>query len=299
MTQPPPFAVALGDRLALDVLTGGPSAEAVRAVLGHAAVDVVLVGVDRPESGGTIGLDPSVAAAHLVATVPMLGGVLVAARPGADHPYNAARRVLTIDHLSRGRSGVVFTGVDRRSGGQDDWVPVADDRALLHETARILDELWSAWPLDAFPADQATGRYVDLDGIRHVNHRGAYDVLGPLTGPGSVQGLPVRAQVLGGDDPVLPGLDLVIERDPGTAGPAGDATVLTWAGRAAAVLEARPGSVVELAVPQDVTALAAVLGPDHSGPRGPLPTLRARLGREAPTVHLAVATPAFPAGSTR
>ncbi|MDT0234809.1 LLM class flavin-dependent oxidoreductase [Curtobacterium sp. BRB10] len=296
MTTPLPFGIAIGERLALDLLTGGPSADPLRAVAGHPSVALVVVGASRPTSTTAVGLDPSVTAAHLVATVPTIGGVLVAVRPGADHPYNTARRVLSVDHLSRGRVGVLFAGVDRRSGGQHGWDPDVDDAALVRDTARLLDELWSAWPLEAFPADQATGHYVDLDGVRHVNHRGAYEVLGPLTGPGSVQGLPVRAQLLDAGEEPLPGLDVVIEHVAGTAdGP----LVLTWEGRAASGPEARPGSVIELAVPDDVSALADALGPVVDGPHDALPTLRERLGRSAPIVTVDAATPAFATGSTR
>lgn len=140
-----------------------------------------------PAGATLVGTDPSVAALALGLAEPGIG-VIIETVAGDDEPYNLARRILSIDHLTSGRAGVLLT-VDR-----DDTA----GRAAAVDEARLLRELWNSWPLDAIVGDPEAGVFADTDRIRRVDHRGAFDVTGPLGTPSSPQGEPVL--LWGGDD---------------------------------------------------------------------------------------------------
>ncbi len=190
MTHTPIRAVSLGSRLLIDYLgeerTVESSTPLARLVAGS-SIDFLVVGLDRPVGADDgVAIDASIVASSLLSELDPRIGVLIAAWPGADHPYNLARRALTLDHLSNGRSGVVFPGsrgLDLRFGGERNWVPEAPAQEVVREASEILDQLWSSWTIESFIADQSTGVYVDLDGVRRVNHEGAYSIAGPLTLP--------------------------------------------------------------------------------------------------------------------
>ncbi|MDP4504472.1 NtaA/DmoA family FMN-dependent monooxygenase [Nonomuraea turcica] len=116
-----------------------------------------------------------------------------------NEPYELARRLSTLDHLSEGRAAwnVVttsdaFTGENFRRGG-------FLDRARRYERAaefvRLARELWDSWQPDAIVADPAAGRFVRDGGIGTVEHRGAhFSIEGRFTLPRSPQGHPVIIQ---------------------------------------------------------------------------------------------------------
>ncbi len=295
----PLLAVSIGENLGVEIVSGRH--DALRALLAHPAVAFAVTGAERDPLGPGIGADPSIVAATLISYVPDGAGVLVAGRPGADHPYNLARRILSLDHLSHGRSGVLFAGVDRRGSGQNGWIPTADDDTLLRETATILDELFAAWPLDAFPADQQSGQYVDTDRVQHIGFEGAYSVLGPLTAPGSSQGLPLRAQLVPPGRAALPGLDIVVREGDDPIADAEEAAftlrhrpVSAWSGTEQVSPD---GVLLTVDSSEDIATVLDALGRPHG--RHPAGTLRDRIGIPAPRILLDHATPAFLEGSTR
>ncbi len=97
----------------------------------------------------------------------------------SDHPYNAARRFLSVDHLTGGRSGVVFRG---------------DGTAAEHtaERIRVIRALWNSWPVESLVADREAGVYAHTESIHAIDHRGPdFSVYGALNTPTSIQGEPV------------------------------------------------------------------------------------------------------------
>ncbi|WP_024805324.1 LLM class flavin-dependent oxidoreductase [Nocardia sp. BMG51109] len=162
---------------------------AVFAVIG---IDRLGVPVPRPPAGD---LDPSLLATALAAA----GGpaVVVAAAAHIDLPYNLARRVLSLDHLTRGRAGVLLGDHDPRGRTPDAWSGAGlGHRAALGpettaDTARALTGLWHSWPLDSIVGDKRSGILVRSDRIRQVDHRGAAATAGPMSIPASVQGAPI------------------------------------------------------------------------------------------------------------
>ncbi|MGW3349543.1 NtaA/DmoA family FMN-dependent monooxygenase [Nonomuraea rubra] len=117
-----------------------------------------------------------------------------------NEPYELARRLSTLDHLSGGRAAwnVVttsdaFTGENFRRGG---YLDRADRYERAAEFVRLSRELWDSWQPDAILGDQAAGRFLGQDdAIGTVGHQGAhFSVEGRFTLPRSPQGHPVIIQ---------------------------------------------------------------------------------------------------------
>ncbi|WP_439691371.1 LLM class flavin-dependent oxidoreductase [Curtobacterium sp. SP.BCo] len=181
---------------------GGIRALADRIRVTGAAV--VAIGTDRFDAGRARGqrLDPTTVALALGRALPTLG-VLVAVAPTREHPYNVARRVLSLDHVLDGRVGLVV-------GARDHGLPVTDEQHDPAEFAAVVRGLWRTWPLDSIVGDRVAGVFADTDRIRPLDHdggTGGYRVRGPLTTPSSRQGEPVLAAWHDAD---VPTADLVL-----------------------------------------------------------------------------------------
>ncbi|KAJ5391175.1 hypothetical protein N7509_006665 [Penicillium cosmopolitanum] len=117
-----------------------------------------------------------------------------------EQPYHLARRLSTVDHLTKGRLGwnVVTGYLDSaaRNMGQAEQ-PHHDDRyAVAEEYVKVTYKLWeSSWRQDAVVRDRERGVYTETDRVRQINHSGKYfSVPGPhLTQP-SPQRTPVILQ---------------------------------------------------------------------------------------------------------
>ncbi|MFB7470160.1 LLM class flavin-dependent oxidoreductase [Kitasatospora sp. NPDC056184] len=126
-------------------------------------------------------------------------GLAAGLGPAAHQPYELARRLASLDHLSAGRAAwSVTVGPD---GPQD----AATDGALRHgglpadadrhlhatEFLRAARTLWDSWAEDDVPADQADGVFV-RPGAGAFTHRGDhFDLDGRFTTPRAPQGHPV------------------------------------------------------------------------------------------------------------
>nr|WP_055501170.1 NtaA/DmoA family FMN-dependent monooxygenase [Nonomuraea pusilla] len=122
-----------------------------------------------------------------------------------NEPYELARRLATLDHLSEGRAAwnVVttsdaFTGENFRRGG---FLDRADRYKRAAEFVRLSRELWDSWSPDAVAADQEAGVFVRHGGIGAVEHHGEhFTVTGRFTVPRSPQGRPVIIQAGDSDE---------------------------------------------------------------------------------------------------
>lgn len=196
MTRTPaPTIVAVSDAdlVAAVVQPGGVDRLAER--VGASGARILAIGTDRfdpdrfdPERGRGQRLDPSSAAIVLGRALPT-HGLLLAAAPTREHPYNVARRVLSLDHVLDARVGLIV-------GARDHRLPATGERHDPIEFAEVVRGLWRTWPLDSIVGDRGTGRFADTDRIRPLDHDGGpagYRVRGPLTTPSSRQGEPVLA----------------------------------------------------------------------------------------------------------
>jgi FMN-dependent oxidoreductase (nitrilotriacetate monooxygenase family) len=150
---------------------------------------------ERPNFGA---MDPTIVLAA-VASVTKHVGLVATASTTYNEPYNLARRIATLDHLSRGRASwnIVTTFIpDVAANFGTAELPNHDDRyERAEEFVDVVTRLWDSWEDDALIGDKTTGRFADAIHVHAINHRGAhYTVRGPITLPRSPQGRPVLYQ---------------------------------------------------------------------------------------------------------
>ncbi|GGM21866.1 NtaA/DmoA family FMN-dependent monooxygenase [Dactylosporangium sucinum] len=116
-----------------------------------------------------------------------------------NEPYELARKLASLDHLSGGRAGWnivtssdAFTGENFRRGGYLDRADRYTRAAEVLQTAR---ELWATWPADEVVADPAGGVFVRHGSPGPFVHKGQHvDIEGNFTVPRSPQGRPLIIQ---------------------------------------------------------------------------------------------------------
>lgn len=261
-SAPAPLVVAIpdADLAAAAATPGGIARLAARIVASGTAV--VAIGTDRFDPATSTGhrLDPTTAALTLGRALPE-HGFLVAVAPTREHPYNVARRVLSLDHVLDGRVGIVVGARDH--GAPAPGAPSAGAPHDPAEFARVLRGLWRTWPLDSIVGDRTSGVFAHTDRIRPLDHDGGpdgYRVRGPLTTPSSRQGEPVLAVW---HDVDVPGADLTL-------------------GGAAHPLAPLPGET-DGAEPHRASRSTVTRPPRPTRPTRPRrPTLRALLGLAVP-----------------
>jgi N-acetyl-S-(2-succino)cysteine monooxygenase len=145
-----------------------------------------------------VGFDPLELLAALSRSTRRIG-LIATASTTYSAPYDLARRLATIDHLSGGRAGwnVVTTRYAGAAGnfGLAAHPDPAERYARAEEFVDLATRLWNSWDADAIVSDQGKGVWADTDLIRPVDFHGRFfDVSGALTLPRSPQGRPAIAQ---------------------------------------------------------------------------------------------------------
>ncbi|KAI5863386.1 Nitrilotriacetate monooxygenase component A/pristinamycin IIA synthase subunit A [Durotheca rogersii] len=138
----------------------------------------------------------SVVAAMAAATESI--GFGVTASTTYEQPYHFARRLSTVDHLTKGRLGWnIVTGyldsAARNLGFAEQ--PKHDDRyAQAEEYLQVIYKLLeSSWRDDAVKLDRKAGVYTQPDLVRPINHRGKYFT---VPGPHICQPSPQRTPLI-------------------------------------------------------------------------------------------------------
>ena len=116
-----------------------------------------------------------------------------------NHPYQVARIIASLDHISGGRAAwnLITSGnpAEAWNFGFKDHPDHADRYQRAGEFADVVTGLWDSWSSEAFRFDKTTGQYFDPAGLRVLNHDGVhFKVRGPLNMARSPQGRPVIAQ---------------------------------------------------------------------------------------------------------
>jgi FMN-dependent oxidoreductase (nitrilotriacetate monooxygenase family) len=114
-------------------------------------------------------------------------------------PYELARQLASLDHLSGGRaawnvvtSSDAFTGENFRRGGFLDHSQRYTRAREFVDTARTL---WDSWADDEIIADRASGRFLRHGSPGSFDHQGEqFDIRGNFNVPRSPQGHPVILQ---------------------------------------------------------------------------------------------------------
>lgn len=122
-----------------------------------------------------------------------------------NEPYDLARQVSTLDHLSGGRAGwnIVTTsdpssGVNFRRGG---YLAHADRYRRASEFVAATRAMWDSWPTGAPSGDQATGRFIADPSVARYEYRGRqFDISGRFSLPRSPQRYPILVQAGDSDD---------------------------------------------------------------------------------------------------
>lgn len=114
-------------------------------------------------------------------------------------PYNVARLLGSVDHLSNGRAGWnVVTSTDNGSAenfGQEPHPDHSSRYAMAEEYVDVVQQLWDSVDEDAVVADKESGIYVDIDKMHDIDFKGKfYSVKGPLNMVRPPQGYPVTFQ---------------------------------------------------------------------------------------------------------
>ena len=117
-------------------------------------------------------------------------------------PYNVARMFASIDHISGGRAAWnVVTTSNRKAAlnfSMDEHFTHDARYARAEEFVDVVRGLWDCWDDGAIVADKATGRFIDADKVRPLNHEGRFfKVRGPLNMARCPQGHPVIIQAGG------------------------------------------------------------------------------------------------------
>jgi FMN-dependent oxidoreductase (nitrilotriacetate monooxygenase family) len=159
---------------------------------------------DGPALGGDVSRQP---AGRLEPTVLLTAvalatqhiGVIATASSSYNEPFNLARRIASVDHISGGRAAWnIVTNAGDAAAQNFGLVgaPVHADRyARAEEFVEVALKLWDSWEDGAIRADAATGRYADPSKVHEINHVGRhFSVKGPLNVSRSPQGRPVLVQ---------------------------------------------------------------------------------------------------------
>ncbi|NHT76704.1 LLM class flavin-dependent oxidoreductase [Rhizobiaceae bacterium CRRU44] len=163
-----------------------------------------VLGIDRIDGSlpASVTLASSAAGATLAGATKN-GRFLIAAAPQRDHPYNIARRVVSLAHLSHGRSGLLIGVRDAYApegpaagpawggaglgGGAPLNAQTASDAAFA---VRALEQ---GWPYDSIIGNRETGILVESNRIVHVDLNSTFSIAGPLNAPAPATGASVIA----------------------------------------------------------------------------------------------------------
>ena len=122
--------------------------------------------------------DPMMLVSAMAAVTQNLGFGITAST-SAEHPYTFARRMSTLDHLTRGRVGWnVVTGYLKSAAqnlGESDQLTHDERYDRADEYLEVLYKLWEAsWDDDAVVLDAESDMFVDPTKVHPIRHEGTY-----------------------------------------------------------------------------------------------------------------------------
>ncbi len=152
----------------------------------------------RAKLSRTVKLEPMAVLAAMGALTTHIG-LVATITTTYNEPYNVARRVASLDHLSRGRAGwnLVTSQIEDEAEnfGFDAHLDHAKRYARAAEFYEVVAGLWDSWEEGGLIRDKASGIYMDRDRVHFLDHAGEhFKVRGPLNVTRTPQGRPVVAQ---------------------------------------------------------------------------------------------------------
>jgi FMN-dependent oxidoreductase (nitrilotriacetate monooxygenase family) len=120
-----------------------------------------------------------------MSTVTSRIGLVCTASTTYTEPFNLARMLATLDHLSQGRAGwnmvTSFSIDEARNFGLDAVLPSDHRHERAREYIEVMKGLLDSWDDDALPRDKASGIFFDRARMHMLNHKGKhFSVRGPL-----------------------------------------------------------------------------------------------------------------------
>lgn len=120
-------------------------------------------------------------------------------------PFNIARQLASLDHISGGRAGwnVVTSWLEGSAENFGKAEHLAHDvrYRLAAEYLDVVQGLWDSWEDDALVHDKESGVFFNPDKLNTLNHKGEFlSVKGPLNIARSPQGQPVIFQAGASED---------------------------------------------------------------------------------------------------
>jgi FMN-dependent oxidoreductase (nitrilotriacetate monooxygenase family) len=134
-----------------------------------------------------------------LSTVTEAIGLVVTGSATLVPPYQLARQLLSLDHLSGGRAGwnlVTSFAHAAADNFSERGVVDHDERYLIAEEAlEVVKKLWDGWADDTVVEDRNAGVFNDVSKVQVADHHGKYfHVRGPIGSARSPQGRPVLFQ---------------------------------------------------------------------------------------------------------
>ena len=154
--------------------------------------------LSRSKLSRTVKLEPTALLAALAAVTHRIG-LIATVTTTYNEPYNVARRIASIDHISGGRAGwnLVTSQIEdeAQNFGYDAHLDHAARYARAAEFHDVVTGLWDGWEDGALLRDKESGLYLDRDRVHILDHQGPnFRVRGPLNVTRSPQGRPIIAQ---------------------------------------------------------------------------------------------------------
>lgn len=152
----------------------------------------IFAGIETPK------LDPILLLAAMAVATSRVG-LIGTASTTYNEPYDLARRMATLDHISHGRAGwnIVTSTMENEAHnyGREAHMGHSDRYARAAEFVDVAERLWDSWEDGAVLGDKGSGRYTDPSKIHALDHKGAhFKVAGPLNVPRPPQGHPLLVQ---------------------------------------------------------------------------------------------------------
>ncbi len=150
------------------------------------------------------GLDPVVLATILAAHTERIG-LIVTASTTFNEPFNVARTIASLDHVSGGRAAWNIVTTYDESAAKNFGMTELPPKGLRYDRARefvdVVLQLWDSWHPGALTGNGNGGATLDAAAIHPIDHAGPYyNVRGPAQTPPSPQGRPVLFQAGASED---------------------------------------------------------------------------------------------------
>lgn len=168
--------------------------------VGQAGAD--LDGAGRRARGG--GFEPTALVAAL-STVTQNIGLVATVNTNFNEPYNLARRLASLDHLSGGRAGWNIVSSLAEGAAQSFGATELDPKQRYERASEFVEvakKLWDSWDDDAFDhPNPETGQFLDPSSAHPVQHSGKYFKINTLLDVARpIQGYPVFFQAGNSED---------------------------------------------------------------------------------------------------